>query len=464
MSFKKFQLINPNSIGSPEDGHVYLGRDEIGLWEKYSNGEWVYVITGSTTGAGTSGSSGVNGIDGEFLGSSGTSGTSGSSGSNGTSGSSGKTGTSGTSGLGSSGTSGLGSSGTSGLTGSSGTSGNGTSGSSGKDGNFFGSSGLSGSSGISSYGGSSRRWIYTTNSVPIENGQFTTDNLDLSSLNYIRIYSVDADEQFVGNWINSWSFGILKIEKWGNSSIFGIYLTNSGITYTSGYYEINNLTLYNGYNLLSNNDDYIISFVPGGLGTGGSGESGSSGTSGEGSPGSSGSSGKDGEFLGSSGTSGETGTSGTSGETGTSGTSGETGTSGTSGEGSDMVLDVETSTFDGITIQMTAAENLNKGDVCYLYSGKMNKGNAVGLSTSFCFAIATDSINENDIGVFLIIGVINGFFGLSVGSPVYLSKTTNGAMTQTIVTGSNAIIQLLGIALSETHVYFKPEFAQIELL
>jgi len=338
VSFKKFQLINPNSIGSPEDGHVYLGRDEIGLWEKYSNGEWVYVITGSTTGAGTSGSSGVNGIDGEFLGSSGTSGTSGSSGSNGTSGSSGKTGTSGTSGLGSSGTSGLGSSGTSGLTGSSGTSGNGTSGSSGKDGNFFGSSGLSGSSGISSYGGSSRRWIYSTNSVPIENGQFTTDNLDLSSLNYIRIYSVDADEQFVGNWINSWSFGVLKIEKWGNSSIFGIYLINSGITYTSGYYEINNLTLYNGYNLLSNNDDYIISFVPGGLGTGGSGDSGSSGTSGEGSPGSSGTSGEG--SPGTSGTSGEgsPGTSGTSGEgsPGTSGTSGEgsPGSSGTSGEGS----------------------------------------------------------------------------------------------------------------------------------
>ena len=89
MSFKKIQIINPQDIGVPEEGHVYFGRGDDGYWEKKSNGNIWYINTGNTSGSGTSGSSGVSG---EFYG---THGTSGSSGLTGTSGTSGTNGTSG---------------------------------------------------------------------------------------------------------------------------------------------------------------------------------------------------------------------------------------------------------------------------------------------------------------------------------------------------------------------------------
>ena len=279
MSFKKLQIISPLDIGNPEEGHIYFGRDNLGLWEKYPNGASVYVITGGTTGAGTSGSSGKagsSGVDGGFYGSSGSSGNNGFNGSSGTSGSSGKSGTDGTSG--SSGSSGwTGTSGTSGKTGSSGSSGSsgitGTNGSSGKDGNFYGSSGSSGSSGVTGgYGGSSRRWTFTTSNTPISTGYFNAygNSYGFYDIKYIKINQEDSDSQLVDNWLNSWKNGVLKIEKWGDASIFGIYSILTGVTTndqfgTNSYITISGLTCYDGNGLLVNGVDYLISYVPTGL-------------------------------------------------------------------------------------------------------------------------------------------------------------------------------------------------------
>lgn len=288
MSFKKFQIINPDAIGSPEPGHIYLGRDNIGLWEKYPDGDWVYIVTGGTTGAGTSGTSGAagsSGKDGSFLGSSGVSGSSGISSSSGVSGSSGRSGTDGTAGTsgytGSSGTSGT--SGKTGTAGSSGTSGTtGSSGSSGKDGNFWGSSGTSATSGISGgYGGASRKWRFTTSTYPVTPGYFyaygTTYNLN--DITYIRINEQDGDSQGVNNWLSSWTNGILKIEEWGNPQNFGLYSIVSGVTtniFVVSYYEISGITAYSADGVLTNGVDYLISYVPGsGTSGGGSGKNGS---------------------------------------------------------------------------------------------------------------------------------------------------------------------------------------------
>ena len=101
MSFKKIQIIDPNTISAPEQGNIYLGYDGIGTWEMDDTGKWWYIGigTGNTT---------INVTNNYFGdGTAGTSGASGSSGKNG----SGSSGTSG--GVGSSGTSGVGSSGTS---------------------------------------------------------------------------------------------------------------------------------------------------------------------------------------------------------------------------------------------------------------------------------------------------------------------------------------------------------------
>ena len=275
MSFKKFQIINPDAIGNPENNFVYLGRDNYGLWEKYSNGEWTYVITGSTTGAGTSGTSGkdgVDGIDGSFFGSSGISGTNGSSGisgSNGTSGKNGIDGTNGSSGesgtTGTSGTSGKGgTNGTSGINGSSGSSGEtGSSGSSGMDGSSgsssYGSSGTSGSDGA--YGGASRMWTFTSSINPAEGQFYSSGVTNLSLINTLIINIEDSDGQDVGNWLSLWSGGLLKIEKWGNSSIFGIYNNPTAVLFGPTRYKIYNFTELNSNGLLQEGEKYLISFV-----------------------------------------------------------------------------------------------------------------------------------------------------------------------------------------------------------
>jgi hypothetical protein len=275
MSFKKLQLISPNDIGCPDDGHIYLGRDSVGLWEKYSNCEWVYIVTGGTTGAGTSGSSGSDGTsgkDGIFFGSSGASGDNGSSGTDGTSGTSGKNGNDGTSGTsgasgtaGTSGTSGKeGTSGTSGISGSSGVSGNDGSSGISTDGSS-GTSGLTGSSGTSGidgfYGGATRLWTFYDTQDPNWGEFYSSGVTDLSLINNLIINNLDYDNQDVGNWLSTWTNGLLKIEKWRDPSIFGIYDGCISTVYSPGRYKIYNINQLNSNGSLVNGEKYLISFV-----------------------------------------------------------------------------------------------------------------------------------------------------------------------------------------------------------
>lgn len=295
MSFKKIQIINADDIGNPETGHIYLGRDNFGLWEKKSDGFWHYISTGST---GT-GSSGTSGVDGIFYGTNGTAGSSGTSGtssfgSSGTSGRDGNTSTSGTSG--SSGTSGFGTSGTSGSSGSSGTSGiDGTSGSSGKSGTS-GSSGSSGSSGFtgssgtsginSGYGGATRLWVFTGSTEPMS-GQFYANSIEyfnsknLDLIDYISINTNDHDGQDLENWIKHWNTGILKIEEWDNMGVFGIYTGTTSTKSTGNTYELTDFNFYSGNGTLTEGNRYLVSFVHSGSYFSISGTtSGTSGTSG----------------------------------------------------------------------------------------------------------------------------------------------------------------------------------------
>ena len=267
MSFKKIQIIDPQTINNPEQGYIYLGQDTIGLWEKNEYGQIIYIQSGITnviyvTGSTSSGTSG-------FSGSSGLSGSSGKDGISGSSGKGGATGTSGTSGNSTSGTSGMngtsGSSGSNGNSGSSGTSG--SSGSSGKDGNFYGSSGMSGSSGWSGgYGSATRCWFCTGFINPNDtyffgwNDALSTNNL--SVLEYIILNKNDADGQNLSLWINIWANGLLKIENRGDFSNFGIYSVNTTPLPIGNTFKIAGLTCLAANGQLVENDSYYISFIP----------------------------------------------------------------------------------------------------------------------------------------------------------------------------------------------------------
>jgi hypothetical protein len=264
MSFIKIEKIDPNIINNPDIGHIYLGQDSIGLWEKDEYGNITYILSGNTyitinnltgityntTGSTSSGTSGTSGF--------GTSGTSGKSGISGT------FGTSGSSALGTSGTSGFGTSGSSGSSSTSGESG--SSGTSGKDGNFFGSSGSSATSGWSGgYGASTRRWIFSGNTIPEANYFFgwseTYLNSNLGVLEYILLNKIDFDEQNLYYWLVTWDIGILKIENREDFSNFGLYKINTTPIIIGNTIKITNLMCLASNGSLIENKDYYISFI-----------------------------------------------------------------------------------------------------------------------------------------------------------------------------------------------------------
>jgi hypothetical protein len=121
---------------------------------------------------------------------------------------------------------------------------------------------------------------------------------------------------------------LLKIEKFGDASILGIYDGCVSTQLPGSRFQISAMNALNANGSLIVGTKYLISFVKTATGS-----TGSSGTSGVGSPGSSGTSGGQGPMgnTGSSGTSGAQGPAGPSGGGGSSGSSGETGSSGTSG-------------------------------------------------------------------------------------------------------------------------------------
>ena len=121
-------------------------------------------------------------------------------------------------------------------------------------------------------------------------------------------------------------------------------------------------------------------------------------------------------------------------------------------------------TATGVKCDFTAGESVVFGEVCYIKSdGKMWKADADAEATSYCIAIALESISADASGSFLLIGVArDDSWAWTVGSPIYLS-TTAGAMTQTAPSGSGDIVQILGIATHADRVYFKPDLVQVEI-
>lgn len=121
--------------------------------------------------------------------------------------------------------------------------------------------------------------------------------------------------------------------------------------------------------------------------------------------------------------------------------------------------------WTGNTTMLTAGTGLVFGDICYQGSdGKMEKTDADAVATAFCWAIALGTINEDSAGEFALPGSFikdNSWSFSSVGQPVFLSTNT-GALTQTAPTGTDDVIQIVGIAYAATILYFFPSLSQVE--
>ncbi|MDD5006416.1 MAG: hypothetical protein PHS33_07980 [Candidatus Omnitrophica bacterium] len=122
----------------------------------------------------------------------------------------------------------------------------------------------------------------------------------------------------------------------------------------------------------------------------------------------------------------------------------------------------------GLTITMTAAVNMAIGDACYIKSdGKMALADADAIATaSAIFIVADATIAADATGNFLFQGVIrDDTWNWTVGGLIYLSVTgtTGNTLSQTAPTGTDDVVQILGVALSADMILFTPNLMQIEL-
>ena len=121
----------------------------------------------------------------------------------------------------------------------------------------------------------------------------------------------------------------------------------------------------------------------------------------------------------------------------------------------------------GILISLTAAVALNFGDACYINSdGKAALGDADAIATASCIIMCADaSIAENASGNFLLIGVArDDTWTWTPGGLIYLSTTgtTGNTLTQTAPSGTDDVIQILGVATHADRMIFSPQLVQVE--
>lgn len=127
-------------------------------------------------------------------------------------------------------------------------------------------------------------------------------------------------------------------------------------------------------------------------------------------------------------------------------------------------------TVSGTIIQLTANENQAFGDVCFIgggtYAGKAVLGNANAIATASCIAICADATIDADAsGNYLLRGIVrDDTWNWTVGGLIYLSTTgtTGNTLTQTAPSGTDDVVQILGIATNADRIYFNPQLVQVE--
>lgn len=125
-------------------------------------------------------------------------------------------------------------------------------------------------------------------------------------------------------------------------------------------------------------------------------------------------------------------------------------------------------TMHGAKLTFTANENHAFGDAVYIDSstGKAKLANATTISTATAIGVATGSVTANNDGSYLVLGIArNDSWSWTVNGIIYLSTsgTTGNTLTQTAPTGTNKVVQILGVATHANRLYINPQLVQIEL-
>jgi hypothetical protein len=152
------------------------------------------------------------------------------------------------------------------------------------------------------------------------------------------------------------------------------------------------------------------------------------------------------------------------GNDGATGATGVTGATGATGPGTALTVTAAPSNqaYTGATVSLTYGESLVPGDLVYLKSdGAAWKADAdaAGLYPVMGMAMETAASGTH---VVLLNGIYrdDSRYNFTVGGVVYLS-TAAGGETQTQPSGTDNVIQAVGVATHADRIYFRPDLTYI---
>lgn len=150
--------------------------------------------------------------------------------------------------------------------------------------------------------------------------------------------------------------------------------------------------------------------------------------------------------------------------TGPTGPTGATGATGTIEALSAIPANQDSS---GVKVTLTANEAQAFGDVCYINaSGYAALIDADAIATASGICMLVDSVvAPTGPGTYLLMGIVrNDSWTWTAGTLLYASTAgvTAGTITMTAPSGTDDVIQLLGVATHANRMFFNPSLVQVE--
>lgn len=121
----------------------------------------------------------------------------------------------------------------------------------------------------------------------------------------------------------------------------------------------------------------------------------------------------------------------------------------------------------GMKIVLAAHENQAFGDVCYIASdGQAQLIDADAIATMSAVVMCCDAtISANASGNYLMMGVArDDTWAWTVGGIIYgtITGTTANTLSQTAPTGTDDVVQIMGVATHADRILFNPQLVQVE--
>lgn len=124
-------------------------------------------------------------------------------------------------------------------------------------------------------------------------------------------------------------------------------------------------------------------------------------------------------------------------------------------------------TGHGIKTTLTANEAHNFGDVCYINASgyaQLVDADAIATSSGVCICVSS-SVTITGSGTYLFMGIVrDDSWSWTVGGLVMISVTgtTGNTLSQSVVSGTDDVVQIVGVALSAKKILFNPSLVQVE--